>query len=137
MLKNYKDFLNEDGLDLSLDDLGGDKKKEEAPDPAKEIAKAKEKKLKKAEKARAEELDAAEEKLKDAFKKTSSDFRTDFEKRIMDALDDDDRVSYHVIITDIQASQVQNVKDGMEKEVEATAPVIKVLQSLNKNEYRG
>jgi len=137
MLKNYTEFLNEGGLDLGLDDLGGDKKKEEAPDPKKEIAKAKEKKRKKAAKERAEQLDAAEEGLKDAFKKTSSDFKSEFEKRVMDALEDDDRVKYHDIITDIQTSQVQKVKDGMEKEVEATEPVIKILQDLNKNEYRG
>lgn len=137
MLKNYRDFLNEGGLDLGLDDLGGDKKKEATPDPKKEIAKAKEKKRKKAAKERAEQLDKAEADLKNAFKKTSSDFKADFEKRIMDALDDDDRVTYHDIITDIQSSQIENVKNGLEKEVESTIPIIKALQELNKNEYRG
>jgi len=137
MLKNYTEFLNEGGLDLGLDDLGGGDKKEDAPNPKEEIAKEKEKKRKKAAKARAEQLDAAEVDLKDAFKKVSSDFKADFEKRIMDALDDDDRVKYHDLITDIQTSQVQNVKDGMEKKVAETEPFIKILQSLNKNEYQG
>ena len=135
MLKNYIEFLNEGGLDLG--DLGGDKKKEEVPNPKEEIAKAKAKKRKKAAKERAEELDTAESDLKAAFKNTSADFNEKFEKRVMDALEDDDRVKYHDLITDIQSSQVQNVKDGMEKEVESTTPIIKVLQNLNKNEYRG
>jgi hypothetical protein len=137
MLKNYKEFLNEGELDLGLDDIGGDKKKEPTPDPKKEIAKAKEKKRKKAAKERAEQLDTAESDLKAAFKKTPADFNEKFEKRTMDALEDDDRVKYHDLITDIQSSQVQNVKDGMEKEVESTGPIIKILQDLNKNEYRG
>jgi hypothetical protein len=137
MLKNYTEFLNEGGLDLGLDNLGGDKKKEKAPDPDKEIAKAKEKKRKKAEKKRAAELDEAEDKLKEAFKKTPSDFREKFEKRVLDSLEDDDRVTYHDLITDIQTFEAPKEKDGLQKEVEASEPIIKILQDLNKNEYKG
>ncbi len=138
MLKNYKEFLLEGGLDLGgLGDMGGDKKKEEAPDPEKEIAKEKEKKRKAARKERNEQLDKADADIKDAIAKTSTDFRTKFEKRIFAALEEDDRVKYHDLILDIQTFEIPMSKNQEDAEINAISPIIKTLQDLNKNEYRG
>lgn len=135
MLKKYKDFLNE--LDLGLGDTGGGEKKQEAPDPEKEIEKMKEKKRKKAQKERAEQLDNAEEDIRAALKKTPKDFNSKFEKRILDALDDDDRVIYHNLITDIQSYEVPKAREQQVDAIEAISPIIKAIQKLNSNEYKG
>jgi len=137
MLKNYKDFLFEEGLDLDLGGLGGDQKKKDPPDPEKEIAKEKSKKRKAAQKERAEQLDKAEAELKEILPKTPQDFRDKFEKRIMDAIEDDDRVEYHDLVLDIQTFQIPMAQNQEGDEIDTTAPVIKVIQGLNKNEYRG
>lgn len=135
MLKNYRDFLLEGGLDLG--GLGGDEKKEEPVDPEKEIAKEKAKKRKVARKERAEELDKAEAELKKLLPKTPQDFRDKFEKRVMAAIDDDNRVEYHDLVLDIQTFQVPMAQNREGDEIDVTAPIIKVIQGLNKNEYRG
>jgi hypothetical protein len=137
MLKNYKQFIFEAGLDLG--DLGGgeEKKKEAAPDPEKEIAKIKEKKRKKAAKERAAQLDAAEADLKKALEKTPDDFNEKFKKRLMDALDEDDRVNYHNLVLDIQRYSIPLAKQQQDEEVLDISPIIKILQDLNKNEYKG
>ena len=135
MLKNYKDFLLE--LDLSLGDMGGGDKKEPPPDPEKEIAAEKEKKRKKAEKVRAAQLDKAEAAIRKAIEKTDTAFKNKFEKRIMDALDDDDRVIYHDLILDIQRYQIPLSKDQDEEEIYDISPIVSELQKLNANEYRG
>jgi hypothetical protein len=135
MLKNYRDFLLEGGLDLG--GLGGDEKKEAPPDPEKEVAKEKEKKRKAARKERAEELDKGEAELKKLLPKTPQDFRDKFEKRIMNAIDNDDRVEYHDLVLDIQTFQIPMAQNQEGDEIDATAPIIKVIQRLNKNEYRG
>jgi|688.fasta_scaffold96830_3 hypothetical protein len=137
MLKNYKDFLFEEGLDLDLGGLGGDKKKEAPPDPEKEIAKEKAKKRKAAQKERGEQLDSAEKELKKILPKTPQDFRDKFEKRIMKAVEEDDRVEYHDLVLDIQTFQIPMAQNQEGDEIDATAPIIKVIQRLNKNEYRG
>jgi hypothetical protein len=135
MLKNYKDFLFEEGLDLG--GLGGDQKKESPPDPEKEIAKEKEKKRKAAQKERGEELDKAEAEVREILPKTPQDFRDKFEKRILDAIDNDDRVEYHDLVLDIQTYQIPMAQNQEGDQIDATAPIIKVIQGLNKNEYRG
>lgn len=137
MLKKYSDFLLE--LNLGLGDLGGgdDKKKEPPPDPEKEIAKEKEKKREKAAKERAAILDKAESDLTDALKKTPSDFNEKFKKRILDSLEDDDRVIYHNLILDIQSYEVPMAHDQNTDDISDISPVISTLQMLNKNEYRG
>ena len=136
-LKSYTQFLNEAGLDLGLDDAGGGEKKEKAPDPEEEIAKARKERRVKADKERNKVLDKAEDGLKVALKKTPADFNDKFEKRIMDALDKDDRVAYHDLIIDIQRFEIPKVKNHQEDEVLNIAPVTKILQGLNKNEYKG
>lgn len=135
MLKNYKQFIFEAGLDLG--DLGGEKKKEEVPDPEKEIAKAKEKKRKKAAKERAIQLDTAETELKKALEKTADDFNEKFKKRLMDALDDDDRVKYHVLVLDIQRYSIPLARQQQDDEIYDISPIIRILQDLNRNEYKG
>ena len=136
MLKNYKDFLFE--LDLSLGDAGGEgEKKKEAPDPDKEIAKEKAKKAKKERKERNEVIDKAEAKMKEALDGTTDSFRKKFEDRIKDAIDQDDRVKYHDLVLDIQRWGIPLVKQGKGDEVESASPVVKILQGLNRDEYRG
>jgi hypothetical protein len=135
MLKNYKEFLLESGLDLA--GLGGDQKKETPPDPEKEIAKEKAKKAKAARKERNEELADAKSELKTVLSKTPQDFRDKFEQRIMKAVEEDDRVEYHDLILDIQTFQIPMAQNQEGDEIDATAPVIKIIQNLNKNEYRG
>ena len=141
MLKNYRDFLLEAGLDLGgLGDAGGGEggeKKGDVPDPEKEIAEKKKKKRKAAQKERAEELDKAEEELTEILKKAPKDFRDAFEKRIMKALEKDDRVVYHDLVLDIQTYQIPMARDNRAADIDATAPVVKILQRLNKNEYFG
>lgn len=138
MLKNYKDFLLE--FDLGMDVGGGDeekKGKEDAPDPEEEIAKEKKKRRKKAEAEREKKLDAAEVELKKIISEAPQDFRSEFEKEIMKALEEDDRVMYHTLVLNIQRWQMPKAKDQDEESIEKTAPVIRVLQRLNQNEYRG
>jgi len=136
-LKSYTQFLIEAGLDLGLDDAGGGEKKEKAPDPEEEIAKARKERRVKADKERNKVLDKAEDDLKLALKKTPTDFNDKFEKRIMDALDRDDRVAYHDLIIDIQRFEIPKVQNHQEDEVLKIAPVTKIIQRLNKNEYKG
>lgn len=137
MLKNYKQFIFEAGLDLG--DLGGgeEKKKEAAPDPEKEIAEIKEKKRKKAAKERSALLDAAEVKLKKALEKTPDDFNEKFKKRLIDGLDDDDRVKYHVLVLDIQRYSIPLARQQQDDKIYDISPIIKILQDLNRNEYKG
>jgi hypothetical protein len=137
MLKNYKQFIFEAGLDLG--DLGGgeEKKKETPPDPEKEIAKIKKKKRETAAKERAAELDAAESELQSDLKKAPDDFKEKFQKRLKDALDDDDRVVYHNLILDIQRYQMPLARQQQDEEIYDISPILKVLQKLNKNEYKG
>jgi hypothetical protein len=137
MLKNYKQFIFEAGLDLG--DLGGDdgEKKKDTPDPEKEIAEIKEKKRKKAAKERSALLDAAEVKLKKALEKTPDDFNEKFKKRLIDALDDDDRVKYHVLVLDIQRYSIPLARQQQDDEIYDISPIIKILQDLNRNEYKG
>ena len=135
MLKNYKEFLLESGLDLA--GLGGDQKKEPPPDPEKEIAKEKAKKAKAARKERNEEPADAKSELKTVLSKTPQDFRDKFEQRIMKAVEEDDRVEYHDLILDIQTFQIPMAQNQEGDEIDATSPVIKIIQNLNKNEYRG
>jgi hypothetical protein len=139
MLKNYKQFIFEAGLDLDLGGLGGDekKKKETPPDPEKEIAKIKKKKRETAAKERAAELDAAESELQSDLKKAPDDFKEKFQKRLKDALDDDDRVIYHNLILDIQRYQMPLARQQQDEEIYDISPILKVLQTLNKNEYKG
>ena len=139
MLKNYKEFLFE--IDLNMDPSGGggeDKEKKEKPlDPEKEIAAAKAKKRKAEKKERNAELDKAEAELKEVMPKTAESFRDKFEDRVYDSIDKDDRVIYHDLILDIQAWGVPLVKNGQGDDVESAGPVVKILQGLNNNEYRG
>jgi hypothetical protein len=65
------------------------------------------------------------------------DFRDKFEQRIMKAVEEDDRVEYHDLILDIQTFQIPMAQNQEGDEIDATAPVIKIIQNLNKNEYRG
>lgn len=135
MLKTYKDFLLE--LDLDMGGMGGEEKKEPPPDPEKEIAKAKAKKRKAANEKRTKELDAAEATIQKGFEETDAAFITAFKKRILDALDDDDRVIYHNLIIDLQRYEMPLAADQDKDEISGISPIIKSLQSLNANEYRG
>lgn len=135
MLKKYKEFLLESGLDLG--GLSGDTKEEKPVDPDEEIAKEKEKKKKIARKERVEELDKAKSIIEKAIEKTPSDFRNKFKKRIFDAMEDDDRVKYHDLILDIQSFEIPMSRNQESAEIDTISPIIKELQILNKNEYRG
>lgn len=135
MFKNYTQFLQEAGLDLGVG--GGEEKKKKAPDPKEVIAKEKKKRSEKADKLRNKILDKAEEDLTIAFKKTPKEFNEKFEKRIMDSLDRDDRVAYHNLILDIQRFQMPKVRNSQDDEILDMLPVLKIVQSLNKNEYKG
>ncbi len=137
MLKNYSQFLNEEGLDLDLGGLGGDKKKEAPPDPEKEIAKEKAKKRKEARKERVEEIEKQEAIIKKALPNTSQEFRDKFEKRIQDAIDDDDRVKYHDLVLDIQSYSIPLSRNQEGDEIADIDPILKAIQTLNKNEYKG
>jgi len=140
MFKNYLQFLKENDLDLGgLGDFGADKekKKEEAPDPEKEIEKKKKEERKKAEEERERVVSVEREKIEKAMKTTSQDFRDKFEEAIMKAVKADERVEYHGLILNIQRYQIPLAKDGMQDEIEKISPIVSALQNLNKNEYKG
>lgn len=135
----FEEFIKEEEGGLDLGGLGGDPAgggKEKEVDPEKEIEKAKKKEKKEEDAARKKVVDAAKKKMVKAFKAAPRDFLEKFEKRIKKAVEEDDRVVYHDLITDIQRYQMPLSREGQTEEVEKTGDFIEILQDLNKTEYR-